>query len=91
MEKIFEEAEYINETFNCSYVREGFTRFKNTFCVTLLNGLFLMYIYLITICTLLCLLSCIAVWSAMRCIPKYDQHLVFLEATKDNENDDKRV
>jgi len=54
---------------DCSYIKEGAIRFKNTFCTTLLNGLFIMYLYLIAICVLLSIISIISVWSAMRCIP----------------------
>lgn len=63
---------------NCSFIQDGFNRIKNSFCITLQDGLFLMYIYLISICSLLTLKIIFAVWSAMRCIPK-NTHIVFIE------------
>ncbi|CAD8161039.1 unnamed protein product [Paramecium octaurelia] len=77
---IFHKTQNLTNTLNCSYIKQGTIRFKNTFCTTLLNGMFFMYIYLISICTLLSCLGILSVWSAMRCIPKSEQHQVFLEA-----------
>lgn len=40
-----------------------------------------MYLYLTMICAFLGVLTILSVWSAMRCIPKPDQHLVFQQAS----------